>query len=376
MRRRVYWPGLFTDVKEYVRSCKNCQEVKYSNQKPAGLLGVIEPPKEVSETLYIDFMGPFPASGGGRRNKHLLVVQDDLSKWVEMFPMREAKSKKVAEVLEDQLFCRSGAPKVIVTDNGSQFISKTMKILCKQWRIKHVFTSPYHPQPNQAERSNRNIVPMIAAFVENRHSSWDQHLQKFALALRTAVNETTKVTPSLLFLGREIKLPFDRQVGVENEGPEFNSTKEFMEEVTEWVRDNIKQARVKYKSYYDVKHRDVHYNIGDQVLMRTHDLSSADDGFMKKLGKKWLGPVFISEKTNPVTYKVMDLDGNELGKRHVSDLKPFVERTKYVETRVITNSDRQEPINRPVLNVNNEPVLRRSNRVNYTPGMYRDRLRR
>ena len=164
-------------------------------------------------------------------------------------------------------------------------------------------------------------------------------------------------------------MPFDRQMEVEGPEPDVNSTKEFMDDIKEWVRDNIRQARVKYKSYYDVKHRDIEFNIGDEVLVRTHDLSSADEGFMRKLGKKWQGPVIVCEKVNPVTYKIMDMEGKEIGKRHVNDIKKFIARKKYEDTRIFTNSDRSNNENqtdRPV-----EPVLRRSNRVNYTPGMYR-----
>jgi len=75
-------------------------------------------------------MGPFPASGQGRQNKYLLVVVDELSKWIELFPMREASAKLLTDALEDGIFLRYGKPGRIVTDNGSQFTSKTMERLC------------------------------------------------------------------------------------------------------------------------------------------------------------------------------------------------------------------------------------------------------
>ncbi|GFX49114.1 uncharacterized protein TNCV_3077321 [Trichonephila clavipes] len=48
-------------------------------------------------------------------------------------------------------------------------------------------TVTYRPQSNLTERVNRNLVQMIASFVEENHENWDQFLHEFAFALRTAV---------------------------------------------------------------------------------------------------------------------------------------------------------------------------------------------
>jgi len=70
--------------------------------------------------------------------------------------------------------------------------------MCKQWGVSHKFASPYHPHVNLAERVNRNLKKMIAAYIEDNHKLWDVYLQKFAFALKSSVNESTKV--SLAFL--------------------------------------------------------------------------------------------------------------------------------------------------------------------------------
>ncbi|GFS65645.1 hypothetical protein TNCV_1924921 [Trichonephila clavipes] len=48
-------------------------------------------------------------------------------------------------------------------------------------------TVTYRPQSNLTEKVNRNLVQMIASFVEENHENWDQFLHEFAFALRTAV---------------------------------------------------------------------------------------------------------------------------------------------------------------------------------------------
>lgn len=126
--------------------------------------------------------------------------------------MTRATGVKVADTLENEIFCRYGSPKCMVSDNGSHFINKTVKKLCRNWSVRHATISAYHPIPNRAERTNQDLVRMIATFIEDSHSKWDENIQKFALVLRSMVNDTTQIAPSILNLGRQIALlfPIDR----------------------------------------------------------------------------------------------------------------------------------------------------------------------
>ncbi|GFU99014.1 retrovirus-related Pol polyprotein from transposon opus [Trichonephila clavipes] len=65
--------------------------------------------------------------------------------------------------------------------------------------IRHVKTVVYRPQANKTESGNRDLVQMIASYVNDQHDTWDQFLREFAYAIRTAVNETMGKTPAELF---------------------------------------------------------------------------------------------------------------------------------------------------------------------------------
>jgi hypothetical protein len=335
IRNRVYWPNMMKEIQEYVQSCETCQKCKNERKLPAGLLGTTSPPTAIFETLHIDFIGPLPPSAGGRRNKFVLVVLDELSKWPEFFPMRSSTAKNVAEKLEDQVFCRFGAPKNIISDNGSQFISKVMKKLCKEWNIKHRLISTYHPQSNASERTNQTLKQLIRSFVDS-HSDWDLHLQKFALAIRSSVSETTKVSPALLNLGRELPLLFDRNMQVrdaQTSEPEnlASETSQKLKELIVWVRRNIEAAHETSKKYYDKHHREVQYSPNQKVLLRTHTLSSKDMKVSAGISQKWSGPFTVEKQVTPVTYAIKEFrKGKYSRNRHVSDMKPYIERKTVV----------------------------------------------
>ncbi|GFW76877.1 retrovirus-related Pol polyprotein from transposon 297 [Trichonephila clavipes] len=64
---------------------------------------------------------------------------------------------------------RYGAPISLISDNGPQFISDVFEHLSHRLDIKHMKTVTYRPQSNLTERVNRNLVQMIASFVEENH---------------------------------------------------------------------------------------------------------------------------------------------------------------------------------------------------------------
>ncbi|GFW36359.1 hypothetical protein TNCV_3712791 [Trichonephila clavipes] len=70
----------------------------------------------------------------------------------------------------------------------------------------------YRPLANLTERVNRNLVQMIACFVEENHENWDRYLHEFAFALRTSVNETKNKTLAELFLGIKIITHFSKLI--------------------------------------------------------------------------------------------------------------------------------------------------------------------
>jgi len=334
IKTRCFWVNMNKDISDYVHKCHICQVTKPSNKLSQGLLQSAGPPTAIFETIDIDFMGPFPISTR-RRNQYLLVIIDELSKWIELIPMKSAKAINVVEAVEDNIFCRYGTPKYIISDNGSQFVSKIVKKMCQDWRVVHRFTSPYHPQSNQSERVNRNLKSMIQAYVDDNHKNWDEHIQKFALALRTAINETTKVTPSLLNLGRQLPLPFDRNLqenNIKTHDQQLEVLRDVptkLSELISFVRSNIIEVHRKNKAYYDKSHSLVKFEEGELVLIRNNELSNKFDGVMKKLTNRWIGPFKITRKITDVSFELQHPTKNKIiGKRHVSDMKPYFQKDR------------------------------------------------
>jgi len=146
---KCFWPNMFHDVGKYVKRCDTCQRTKVEQAPPIGLTShrVVEGPWTV---IAADIMGPFPKSKGF---VYVLVVQDLFTKWVECFPLRAANGKKICEALEE-VISGWGAPKFLLTDNGTEFANRTLQAFADEHRIKITTIPPYHPQANPVERVN------------------------------------------------------------------------------------------------------------------------------------------------------------------------------------------------------------------------------
>ncbi|GFX61543.1 uncharacterized protein TNCV_2745181 [Trichonephila clavipes] len=132
------------------------------------------------------------------------------------------------------------------------------KDLSERLGIRHVKTVVYRPQANRTECENRDLVQMIANYVNQQHDTWDQFLREFAYAIRTAVNETTKKTPAELFFGRNVITPFQKLVMV-SDGMEFAVGD--IERLFEVARRNTETKHEKWEKYYNGRRRDVQIKV-------------------------------------------------------------------------------------------------------------------
>lgn len=124
-----FWPGLKSDVVKYCRSCHKCQIVGKPNQKiPPAPLKPIPIFGEPFERIILDCVGPLPKTKAGHR--YMLTLMCAASRYPEAVPLRSLKAKPIVKALLS-FFCTFGLPKVVQTDQGSNFLSRLFRQVLK-----------------------------------------------------------------------------------------------------------------------------------------------------------------------------------------------------------------------------------------------------
>ncbi|XP_074346370.1 uncharacterized protein LOC141685148 [Apium graveolens] len=113
-------------------------------------------------------------------------------------------------IKEDNVICRYGIPRILVTDNGKQFDNIELREYCDDNNIKLCFTSIAHPQANgQAEVANRIILDGLKKRVEFSRNTWVNELMPILWAYRTTCKVTTEATSFMLAYGAETVVPLE-----------------------------------------------------------------------------------------------------------------------------------------------------------------------
>lgn len=194
-----YFTGMRRVITDYVKACIHCQRYKANNAKPPGLL---QTPimNQRNEVLAIDLFGPLPDGDQGER--WIFLIEDTATRWIELFPLKDATAEACARILIQEFFMRYGIPRRIISDNGVQFISAVMCQCMTVLGIKQSFIPLYHPEANPAERKNRDLKAMLAHLVGEDHNSWPEKLPLIRFALNSAKCRTTGTSPAFLTFAR------------------------------------------------------------------------------------------------------------------------------------------------------------------------------
>ncbi len=335
---RFFWPGIHENVRRWCAACRECQLVNppATAKAPLRPLPLMEVP---FERIGMDLIGPLERSARGHR--FALVLVDYATRYPEAVPLRSISAKSVAEALF-RLISRVGIPKEILTDQGTAFMSRTIKELYELLGIKSVRTSVYHPQTDGlVERFNRTLKTMVRKFVKEDAKNWDKWLEPLLFAVREVPQASTGFSPFELLYGRQPRGVLDVIKESWEEGPS-NSRSEIqyvldlrakLHTLGRLSRENLLQAQDRQTRLYNRGTRLRQFTPGDKVLVLLPTSSS-------KLLAKWQGPFVVTRRVGELDYEVKRTDrGDARQIYHLNLLKRWNEGTSVGLAAVVSNEE-------------------------------------
>ncbi|GKV11286.1 hypothetical protein SLEP1_g22551 [Rubroshorea leprosula] len=205
-----YWLTMEHDCIKYARACHKCQIYADHINAPPLLLHNMSAPWPFS-MWGIDVIGEInPKASNG--HQFILVAIDYFTKWVEAASYASVTKKVVTCFIKREIICRYRQLEAIITNNASNLNNDMITVLCKQFKIKHLNSSPYQPKMNGAvEVPNKNIKKILAKMIVT-YKDWHEMLPYALHAYRTSIRTSTGATPYSLVYGMEVVLPIELEI--------------------------------------------------------------------------------------------------------------------------------------------------------------------
>jgi hypothetical protein len=258
-------------------------------------------------------LGPLPPTQGNF--KYVVVAVEYFSKWIEAKPLATITSATVQMFFWQNIVYHFGVPKAITVDNGTQFDAKTFKTFCDQIGTKIHFTSVRHPESNGlVERENGFIITGIMMSIFNQpKGKWPDELIKVVWNHNTTVSRSTGFTPFKLTFGDEAITPEEarrgsiRTLALAEDEENCKISKDTIEETRLQAIDHINKYQAETIKWRDRKVKLKNIRPGHLVLRRV-----ANPDTVGKLQLKWEGPFLVKTSSSPGSYRLKDLDGNDI----------------------------------------------------------------
>lgn len=205
LRQGCYWPTIFKEATEYVKKCEKCQlNSPIPHQPPEELYSILSLiPFAVSG---VDILGPLPKAKG--QVSFVIVAIDYMTKWVEAKPLRLITEQECLKFIKESVVFRFRIPKVVISDNGRQFVGSKLEAFLKELGIQHRKTLVAHPQSNgQVEVTNKALLNGIKRRLDKAKGRWPEELFSVLWAYRTTPRTTTGDSPFRLAYGTDALVP-------------------------------------------------------------------------------------------------------------------------------------------------------------------------
>lgn len=323
------------DVSSFIGNCLHCLVSRTGEKIPRPLSLTLHGTKP-NEVLHIDYL--YMGNSGSQMFSYLLVIKDDFSSFVWLFPTSSATSDAAADALATWV-STFGCIDWVLSDQGVHFKNELLKTLSKFLKFSHHFTPAYSPQSNgTVERVCKEVLRACKALLlefKMKPTEWPavieivqsvlNHSPLERLGVRDRNDPKVYRSPLEVFTSHKPKqpllqpLPFEKFITSTSLSEvrakqliNIEKIQENLEQMHKEVLDKVEKTREKSRAIHNRKTNVRPYNFheGDFVLVRTKKHR------VHKLCFKWVGPKRINRVISNSVYEVQDLVKTTFEKVH------------------------------------------------------------
>jgi hypothetical protein len=306
LQRRFYWPGLTTDVREYVTTCPTCQNIAIPRHRPYGKLESLPVPERPWQEVSLDFITQLPSSYiGTTEYDAVLVVVDRYTKMAKFLPTTtNLAAPEFAALFHENIELKYGSPRGIISDRDTRITSKFWAEVCTYSLVKRRLSTAFHPQTDgQTEVLNRILENYLRAYTSLEQMNWAKLLSSAEFAYNNSRSSSTGLTPFKALYGYDPELRVDLPSAEDStigEAPAAYDRIQHLSELRECLQEQLLQSQERQAKYYNQRHQPKLFKRKDLVKLSTKHLRLKD----KKLQPRWIGPFRVLERVGTQAYRL------------------------------------------------------------------------
>ncbi|RMB88436.1 hypothetical protein DUI87_34696 [Hirundo rustica rustica] len=252
--------GVHELAKAVTQGCIICQKIKQKvmrKTEPGGRELALRP----FQNVQIDFTEMPPVQG----YKHLLVIIDHLTHWVEAFPTKRETAEVVTKIILEDILPRYGLINNIDSDRGPHFTAQILQQVTQALGIKWRLHTPWHPQSSgRVERMNKTIKNVLTKLIAETQLYWLKCLPLALLRIRTQPRADLGVSPYEMLFGLPfLSSPYSSKDYLEGE----EVTRKYLKTIGQTLENLRKKGYLPQTSPLDANVHNI--NPGDWVLIKT-----------------------------------------------------------------------------------------------------------
>ncbi|XP_074347503.1 uncharacterized protein LOC141686362 [Apium graveolens] len=301
------------DCESFTKKCGPCQLYGTIAHRPPTKLTSLTSPCPFY-MWGMDFVGQLPKSLGHK--KFIIVDIDYHTKWVEAKALARIKEIDVINFFMENIVYRFGVPRIMVKNNGTQFVGGDIERTFEQLKIQHFKASVAYPQGNgQVEITNKVILQGIKKRLTEGDRLWVDELPKVFWSYRTTPMTSTGQTPFKMVYGTEAVLPIEvnldstrlQHFDAEKSSEGLRLNCDLVEEVRDSTHLRLDKYQERTTKYFNSKIKPRKFEVNDLVLSKAA-ISKLNN--VSKLSAPWEGPYKITKIIRTCTFVLAHLDGS------------------------------------------------------------------
>lgn len=279
----------------------------------------------------VDLWSGFRTSAAG--NNYILVIVCVASRFAFLRPLPDKQMDTVGRTLFE-LFCDVGFPKILQSDNGTEFANQCITALCKAATIDRRLVTPYHPRGNGlAERTIQTTMRSLKKAVSGQiESLWDTYVPGVQYAYNVKVAGLHGSTPFSLMYARAPNA-FQDYTGtppapIPNPETLQKRLRTMQEIIFPSIAERSKARQTAVQQRFTAATKEL-FPVGSTVMSRDFTRTN-------KTSPVYEGPYTVLQRTRGGSYVLQDLDGLLLPRNRAPSQLKLVARSPTTDDPVHT----------------------------------------